>query len=55
MFVQRRIVKHKYPYINHMSENVCFSSSEMCLWDIDDGRCVETTKMSYTHSNMQVH
>ena len=32
----------------------CFISSEMCLWDISDGRCVETTKLTYTHSCMQV-
>ncbi|XP_052817918.1 WD repeat-containing protein 7-like isoform X2 [Mya arenaria] len=30
-------------------------NGEMCLWDIADGRCIETTKMSYTHSSMQAY
>ncbi|XP_021343235.1 WD repeat-containing protein 7-like isoform X1 [Mizuhopecten yessoensis] len=38
------------PYIVSASEN-----GEMCLWDITDGRCVECTKMSFIHSNMQAY
>ena len=27
---------------------------EMCLWDLTDGRCIEHTKFSYTHTGVQV-
>lgn len=30
-------------------------NGEMCLWDICDGRCIETVKLSYAHSNMQAY
>jgi len=28
--------------------------SEMCLWDLSDGRCLEHTRMSYVHTSIQV-
>ena len=27
---------------------------EMSTWDINDGRCVETTRLQYIHTNIQV-
>ncbi|XP_074644307.1 WD repeat-containing protein 7-like [Tubulanus polymorphus] len=37
-------------YIVSSSEN-----GEMCLWDIRDGRCIEYTKMSITHTQVQAY
>lgn len=31
--------------------NVC---REMCLWDVNDGRCIEFTKLACTHTDVQV-
>lgn len=27
---------------------------EMCLWDVDDGRCIEFTKLACAHTGIQV-
>lgn len=27
---------------------------EMCLWDVNDGRCIEVTKLACTHTGIQV-
>lgn len=27
---------------------------EMCLWDVNDGRCIEFTKLACTHTGIQV-
>lgn len=40
--------KVETPFIVSAAEN-----GEMCLWDISGGRCVECSKLSVTHSNMQ--
>ena len=40
--------KSETPYIVSAAEN-----GEMCLWDISDGRCIEGSKLSVTHTNMQ--
>ncbi|XP_063439339.1 WD repeat-containing protein 7-like isoform X1 [Mytilus trossulus] len=40
--------KSETPYVVSASEN-----GEMCLWDISDGRCVECSKLTVTHTNMQ--
>lgn len=26
----------------------------MCLWDVNDGRCIEFTKLACTHTGIQV-
>ncbi|KAK2173667.1 hypothetical protein NP493_858g01026 [Ridgeia piscesae] len=43
---------------NQPDKNYLVSSSdsgEMCLWDLTDGRCIEHTKMSITHTSMQAY
>uniref|UniRef100_A0A452I9P7 WD repeat-containing protein 7 n=1 Tax=Gopherus agassizii TaxID=38772 RepID=A0A452I9P7_9SAUR len=30
-------------------------SGEMCLWDVNDGRCIEFTKLAYTHTGIQFY
>ncbi|XP_040434415.1 WD repeat-containing protein 7-like isoform X3 [Falco naumanni] len=30
-------------------------SGEMCLWDVDDGRCIEFTKLACTHTGIQFY
>ncbi|XP_043930841.1 WD repeat-containing protein 7 isoform X2 [Protopterus annectens] len=30
-------------------------SGEMCLWDVNDGRCIEFTKLACTHTGMQFY
>lgn len=37
-------------YVVSASEN-----GEMCLWNISEGRCLETSKLSVTHSSMQAY
>lgn len=29
-------------------------SREMCLWDVNDGRCIEFTKLACAHTGIQV-
>lgn len=39
-----------------VTNNTLITSSdngEMCLWNVDDGQCLETKKMQYTHTFMQ--
>ncbi|XP_067140814.1 WD repeat-containing protein 7 isoform X4 [Centruroides vittatus] len=43
---------------NSADSTLLVSSSEageMSLWDLTDGRCIETTKMSYVHTNIQAY
>ncbi|RXM92216.1 WD repeat-containing protein 7 [Acipenser ruthenus] len=32
-----------------------FSFSEMCLWDVSDGRCIEFTKLACAHTGIQFY
>ena len=59
---------HFYFYASlmlHMIANLCMQNtkviyfflifpSELCLWDISDGRCIENTKTEKVHSDMLV-
>lgn len=39
---------------NHKNTLVSSSDNgEMCLWNLDDGQCLETKKLPYTHTYMQ--
>lgn len=38
-----------YNYIVSSSE-----SGEMCLWDLTDGKCMETVKLPQVHTSLQV-
>lgn len=40
---------HSYIYVC----DVCVSR-EMCLWDVNDGRCIEFTKLACAHTGIQV-
>ncbi|XP_015792137.1 WD repeat-containing protein 7-like isoform X2 [Tetranychus urticae] len=39
-------------------DNLIVSSSEdgeMCLWDLNDGQCLESSRLQYVHTNIQIH
>ncbi|XP_053212301.1 WD repeat-containing protein 7-like isoform X2 [Panonychus citri] len=39
-------------------DDLIISSSEdgeMCLWDLNDGQCLESTRLQYIHTHMQIH
>lgn len=38
----------------HLITSVCCRFREMCLWDVNDGRCIEFTKLACAHTGIQV-
>lgn len=53
-FLVYQALTYRFSYRWVMSDFVSSRYREMCLWDVNDGRCIEFTKLACAHTGIQV-